>query len=203
MAKIEVEEADYQQAAQSVVLKKRMDAILADPKKRSRFLEAWQEVNPDIVIPEVRAKEPVMEEIKAVREELANDRKARADEKAKDEEEKRLSAFTQTWEKQKHTVRQTYPDLNEKGMEEIEKLAKEEGIPNLEAAAALFRQRHPPAEVGAPNGGIGGWGFFEQPQDNMKENMEKLMASGGENEQVLNSMIRETLADVRGQRHAA
>ena len=199
MPKIEVDEADYQQSTQ---LRQRFEKALRDPKNRAKLLEAWQEANPDIVIPEVAAKKPVMDEVQAVTKKFDDFIKDQADKEAKREEDARINAFKSSWESQKKAIRDEY-QLNDAGVSEVEKLAQERGIPDLEAAAALFRKLNPPAEVGAPAGGVGGWGFFEEPQDNMKENMEKLMKSSGDNDQVLNSMIRETLADVRGQRRAA
>lgn len=199
MPKIEVDEADYQQSTQ---LRQRFEKALRDPKNRAKLLEAWQEANPDIVIPEVAAKKPVMDEVQAVTKKFDDFIKEQADKEAKREEDARINAFKSSWESQKKAIRDEY-QLNDAGVSEVEKLAQERGIPDLEAAAALFRKLNPPAEVGAPAGGVGGWGFFEEPQDNMKENMEKLMKSSGDNDQVLNSMIRETLADVRGQRRAA
>lgn len=199
MPKIEVDEADYQQSTQ---LRQRFEKALRDPKNRAKLLEAWQEANPDIVIPEVAAKKPVMDEVQAVTKKFDDFIKEQANKEAKREEDARINAFKSSWESQKKAIRDEY-QLNDAGVSEVEKLAQERGIPDLEAAAALFRKLNPPAEVGAPAGGVGGWGFFEEPQDNMKENMEKLMKSSGDNDQVLNSMIRETLADVRGQRRAA
>lgn len=201
MPQVQIEEAELANLRGNSTA---LGQMLANKDARSLLLKAQKIVKPDAVIPEIDARAPVDEALETIRKEMADDRAARAKEKTDEDERRRLDAFKNSWDAQKRVIRDRYPALNDAGIDEIEKLAKERGIPDLEAAGALFMQLHPPAPVGDPNaGGMGGWNFFDAPQDNMKEHMAKLMESKGDNEPELNSMIREAIADVRGQRRAA
>jgi hypothetical protein len=199
MAKVEIEEADFLASRQ---LTQAIQAMMAKPESRKKLLEAQKIVNPNAVTARDYQDE-VLDEVRKERDERLAFQKKLEDDKAAEAVERRTSEFRSTWERQKQTVRERYPDLNDKGVEDIEKLAQDRGIPDLEAAAALYRQLNPPPAIEHPSG-PSGFNLFDIPQqDDMKDHMKKLMDSGGENESELNAMIRETLADVRGQRRAA
>lgn len=201
MPQVQVEESELLQLRGNSTA---LGQMLANKDARSLVLKAQKIVKPDAVIPELDARAPIDEALGEFRKEFGDFRKSIEERETKQEEARRLNEFKASWESQKRTIRDRYPTLNDAGIEEVEKLAKDRGIPDLEAAGALFMQLHPPAPLGDPNaGGMGGWNFFDAPQDNMKDHMKVLMESRGDNEPELNSMIRETLADVRGQRRAA
>lgn len=199
MPKVEIEEADLlanQQLARTI------QAMMANPDARKRLLEAQKIVNPQAVTPKDYQDE-VREEVTKLRADIEADKKARDEAATKAESERKTQEFLAQWERAKANLREKYPDLNDKGIEEIENLAKTRGIPDLEAAGALFRELHPPATPAQPSG-PSGFNLFDTPaQDDLKDDMKKLMESGGDNEQTLNKMIRDTLDQVRGNRRAA
>jgi len=199
MPKVEIEEADLLANQQ---LAKAIQSMMANPDARKKLLEAQKIINPTAVTPKDYQDEVMAEVAKEREARLALEKKIEDDKKA-EETDRKTKEFLASWESAKSRLRDKYPDLNDKGIEEIENLAKTRGIPDLEAAGALFRELHPPATPEHPSG-PSGFNLFDAPQqDNIRDDMKKLMESGGENQQVLDKMIRETLADVRGQRKAA
>ena len=199
MPKIEVEEAEWNARGQ---LTNVISNMLKHPTGRAKLLQAQKEVYPDTPIPEIDAAKPVLDEVGKVRKDFEDYKKSREELDAKREQDARLTAFANEWEGAKQRVRDRYPDFNDKAIEEIDKFAQEKGIPDFEAAAARYREMHPPATIAEPSGS-GGWGFFEEHQDSMKDNMEKLMQSHGDNEAVTGKMVNDALAEIRGGRRAA
>lgn len=197
MPKIEVEEAEWNARGQ---LTQVVSGLLKNPKSRPLMLQAQKEAYPESVIPEIDAAKPVMTEIEKVRTEFADYRKAQEEKETKALNESKLNAFAAEWAAQKGRVRDRYPDFNDKALEEIEKFATEKGIPDFEAAAARYRELNPPAQIQTPH--TGGWGFFEENTDTLKDDMDKLMQSHGDNDAVTNHMVNEALADIRGRRAA-
>jgi cytochrome P450 len=198
MARVEIEEADLKA---NQTLANTIQAMLRHPEARKRVLEAQKIIQPNAVIPEIDAAKPVTDAIEAMRKEMAEERAARQKEKEEELTARRVNDFKSSWERAKDTVRGLYTDLNEDGISAIEKMAEERGIADFEAAAALWRRDHPPATPQAPGGS--GWAFFEDPQDNVKEFMEKQMASKGEDESGLARQVNSVLADIRGTKRAA
>lgn len=196
MARIEIEEADLL-ANQGVV--NTVKAMLGNPEARKLVLKAQKIVKPDAVIPEIDAAVPFQTELEKMREESRALTKRLDDEKAEREARGKIDEFTTAWENQKSGLRRE--GYLTETIDEIEKLAKERGIPDLEAAAALHTKLHPPAEPASPSG-FGSFNFFE-PSEKEGEDMKKLLETRGESEGVLNTMIQKGLADVRGTRRTA
>lgn len=197
MPKVEVEEAEWNARGQ---LTQVVSALLKNPKARPLMLRAQKEAFPESVIPEIDAAQPVMTEIEKVRKDFEDYRKANEEKEAAAQNESKIKAFADEWAKQKDAVRSRYPDFNEKAIEDIEKMATEKGIPNFEAAADHYRALNPPAAIQSPH--TGGWGFFDENTDTLKDSMDKLMQSHGDNDAVTNKMVNEALADIRGRRAA-
>lgn len=197
--KIEVDEAQFLASQQLVST---VQGLLNNPEARRKVFEAQKIVYPNVPTPK-DFQDDVLARVEEERTARLALEKQIADDKAKAESEKRLEQFQAGWERQKAIVAQRYPDLNEAGLAEIQKLAEERGIADFEAAGALFRQLHPPAEPAAPNGL--GWNLWDTPQqDGMKEYMDLLMKSpDGINDNATNAIIRDTLLEVRGQKRAA
>jgi hypothetical protein len=199
MPKVEIEEADFLANQQ---LAKTIQSMMGNPEARKKLLEAQKIVNPQVVTPKDYQDEVLSEIAKEREARLALEKKIE-DEKKAAETEAKTREFLSSWESAKARLRDKYPDLNDKGIEEIENLAKTRGIPDLEAAGALFRELHPPATPEHPSG-PSGFNLFDTPQqDDLKDDMKKLMESGGENQAVLDKMIRDTLGQIRSQRRAA
>jgi hypothetical protein len=197
MAKVEVEEADFLANQKVLGLVQKM---VADPKARRKVLEAQKIVEPNTVLP-TDYQDEVMAEVKKTNDAVAALNKKYEDEKAAAEAQKRTDAFQKAWGDAK--AQAIKDGVQPEAVAEIEKLATERGIPDFEAATALYLKQHPPAAPAAPNAGngFGGFNFFEPgPDDGAKKDMDALLASKGESEGTLNSMIGRALADSRGTR---
>jgi hypothetical protein len=200
MAAVQIEEAELLNHRGNTAA---LAAMLANKDARKLVLQAQKIVKPDAVIPEIDARAPVDEAVAALTKRLDEEKAEREKEKRERDEKERLDSFKNSWERQKQIVRDRFPDINDQGIEAIDALAKERGIPDFESAADTFRRLNPPASVGDSSSGTGSWGFFESPPDNLKEHMKVLMDTKGQSEATTNKMINEALAEYRGQRRAA
>ena len=82
MALVEIDDgelASYKQVATVV------NGLMANPKTRRTLLQAQKELNPNLVIPELDATAPVLDELKSFRADLAADKAERDAEKAERE----------------------------------------------------------------------------------------------------------------------
>lgn len=190
--KIEIDETDflnYQSVANAV------QTILKNPEAADLLVQAKRKAMPDAPLGDYERQQAP---IAAVSKQVAELQKQLADERAERERQARVNEFSAGWERAKGKLRQSgYTDA---GIDEIEKLAQERGIANLEDAAAVFDKLHPPQEPASPTG-FGTWNFFEpgedgKPQDNY---IKALFDSRGEDE---NAVLREShkvLQELRGQ----
>lgn len=188
---IEVDETEFVALQQVAGLMKTM----LDNKDASHLIKkATKIVAPNASIPEIDVAEPIMGEVKKLREELEAEKKARAEEKAQDEADRKARKFASRWESDKQALRDE--GWMDDAIAGVEKFAEEQGIPDLEAAALKYAKRHPvPAPV--QPGGITNFNLFE-PVPESDDTMKKLMESGGNDPAALNSLINKALADVRG-----
>lgn len=192
MAVREVEESEFLSA--KAVLQS-VNEMLANPEARERLLQARKIANPNAIIPELDTKSAISAELSEFKRMREEEKAERAREKQEAEENKRISEFTNGWEKQKNKLRDN--GWREEGIEAVEAFAQENGIGNLQIAADAWEKRNPPAEPVQPNG-FGSWGFFDQPaQDDTF--VKTMLESQGENEGALDAEIRATLKDFRNQ----
>jgi hypothetical protein len=192
MPKIEVDEAEY--VAQQQVTKLFADT-LGNKEARELLLKAKKIVRPNEAIPEIDAAKPLQDELGKIREEMKADREARAAEKAEREASEKANKFQSEWDKQKTSLADE--GWSNEGIANIETLAKERGIPDMEAAAALYRKLHPDPEVVHPSG-IGRFDMFEVPKEGENDFMKKLLESQGQNDSIVDAEARKAIADVRG-----
>lgn len=188
---IEVDETEFVALQQVAGLMKTM----LDNKDASHLIKkATKIVAPNASIPEIDVAEPIMVEVKKLREELEAEKKARAEEKAQAEADTKLNAFKGKWERDKQQARdEGYMD---DALTAIEKLAEERGIGDFEAAQALYARANPAPTVVSPSGRAN-FNLFEPPAES-DDSMKKLMDGRGDDSGALNSMINKALADVRG-----
>ena len=147
MAAVEIDETELAGARQ---LAGTVNAIMGNPKSRRMMQEAYKIANPNAVIPEIDAAKPIMDEVSAVREELAALRKGMTDDKDAREAASARARMETTWESGRRKLRaQKYTD---EGLASVEKLMEDRGIADHEAAAALWERHNPPP---APTTGDG------------------------------------------------
>lgn len=196
---IEVDETQFLGMTQTA---KTVAAMLGNPEARKLVFQAQKIVDPTVAIPEIDAAAPVMSEIEKLRQEMAEERKSRAEEKAQAEAAAKLDRFRAEWESKKRALRKQNGYTDE-GIAAIEKLAEERGIADIEAAAALFDRLNPPTQPIA-HPGVGQWSFFEEPkEDTSGKYLHDLLATRGGNDTVLAREVGAALADVRGARRVA
>lgn len=178
--------------------------MLNHPEAREMVLRAQKKVNPNVAIPEIDAADqvaaPLKEKLTKTDEALAEIQKQLAEDRASRESERKLADFKAAWDAQKSRLRNNgYLDG---AIENIEKIAHEKGIADLEIAAAVYDKQQPPASPVQPTG-FGSWNFFEEQEGpNQDEFLKSLMNTRGEAEGTLHKQINSVLREARGQRAA-
>ena len=197
MPKIEIDEADW--AAQQSVTKLFAD-MLNNPDARKQVLSAKKAVRPNEPIPEIDAARPGIEAVEALSKEFRDFRTALETEKQTREATAKAQEFQTAWDRSKQSLKND--GWLDDGIASIEKLAQDRGIPDLEAAAALYSKLHPQPEPVQPSG-YGRFNLFDMPTDQAenKDNfVKKLLETRGDADNVLDPEIRAAINDVRGAR---
>jgi hypothetical protein len=208
--KIEVDESEFLASKATI---EAVNGMLSNRVAREMLLRARKIANPNAVIPEIDAAEPVnatLAEIKAAQE---ADRRAAAEEraalKAEREAEKAEREAEKEAERQSRFLADAQADFvrqkaalraegwRDEGIAEIVAHAEKNGIADLEIAAAHWEKLHPPAEPVQPNS-TGSWGFMDNIPDDDKF-VKAMIASKGEDEGALNAEINASLRDFRAQ----
>lgn len=160
-------------------------------KGREQLLRALKTANPDLSVPEIDAKEPVMEALGQVTSSMAEMRKMIEDDKASRENEKRMEKFQSQWsEGRQKAAKQGYAGDS---LEALEKFMEEKGVAEHEIAIPAFEKMHPPA---APvNNTSGKFDFFaRKAEDN--DVLQKKLWSGDPS--YLEDAVGQTLREIRG-----
>lgn len=196
MPKVEIDEAEFQRDQN---LRKTVDAIMANPKARRKFLEGYKTVKPDAQLPELEETE-TEKQLRELRESLSAEKKAREEAEAKAAQDRKLSDLASTRASQEASLRAD--KWTEEGITKVKEFAEKQGILDLTVAAAAFEKLHPPADLIVPKSTSGGWDFMQPLPDGDKDSkfVEALVKSRGENEPLLAQRTQEALAEVRGQR---
>ncbi len=190
MALIEVEASEW--AAHRQVTET-MQKLLNNPATRRKVLEAQKTLNPDLVIPELDAHEPLRTEISQITKRFDTLAQQLADERAEREKQQRMEKLQQTWDRGRNRLRAN--GYTDEGLTEVEKFMEEKGIADHEVAAAAFERLHPPAEP-VKSVGANRFDLFE-PDNRGGEEMQKLFANP-DDPMALDSLINTTLRQVRG-----
>ena len=156
---------------------------LANPKTRRKLLETQKELNPEVAIPELDESDPIREELKSLRQEMAKERDER-------NERDRLNGLMSKWNAGKAFARkQGYSD---EGIEKLEAFMQEHAIAEHEAALPYYEKLNPPP---APAVGSGTrWDFFGPQTD---ESLDMKLLYEGKDEEFLQKTISDTLNRVR------
>jgi hypothetical protein len=156
MPMVEVDEAEltrYRQVAGFV------QTALNNPKTRRKILEADKTLNPEKAIPELDAADPLHDELKALREEMAAERTARAQKEAEEADKRTKAEWDHQWSRGQQKLRDLR--VSDEAITEIEKLMTDRNIVDHEAGLALFEKLHPtPPPV---MNGSSRFGWFEGP----------------------------------------
>ena len=170
-----------------------MQQMLNNPKTRRQILEAQKTLNPNMVIPELDAAEPLREEFAKLNSRLDEFATSQAADKAEREKEKRMSELQSRWDRGRAGLRSS--GYTDEGLTEVEKFMEEKGIADHEIGAAAFEKLHPAHEPIKATGG-NRFDIFE-PADRTSEHM-KALCENPDNEMALNAAINDTLRVARG-----
>lgn len=190
---VEISEADLMESQKA---RDTLAALMKNPTSRRKVLEAYKVVRPDEAIPELDNQQPLLDEVKAARDDLDSRMKKFEDAREKDADERRQSELNTRWAQGQKMLR-TEHRYTDEGIKAVEDMMEKKGIVDHEDGRLLFEAIHPPQQPVTPNGAGGAWNFLELPQDN-SEDLKKLIESKGESTPLLDKMIRESLTDVRG-----
>lgn len=190
MALVEIDESELNSHRQ---VTQAMQNLLNNPKTRRKILEAQKELNPNMVIPELDAAEPLRAEYKSLSDQIASMAKIIEDDKAAREQEKTLSKLQKQWDSGRGKLRAA--GYTDEGLAEVEKFMEEKGVADHEVAAAAYERLHPPVEPVRP---VGGNRFDMLDARESSSDSMKALLENPDNEHALGSVINETLRSVRG-----
>lgn len=143
---IEQDEFDKLQAELNATRasKQVLDKIGSKPETRQKFWKLLKEVAPETPIPEIDAAQPVLNEIESLRKELADMKKAKADEEAESLKKARETEAQGRITSGRAALRKA--GWTDEGIAKVEKKMEDRGLADYEAAAALVEKEEPPEE---------------------------------------------------------
>lgn len=156
-------EIDENQLAGLRGLQSFVQKAMGHPEHRRTLLKVQKELYPEIAVPEIDAANPVLDEIKKMREDFEADKKAREEADAKRAEEGAKGEWERKWLQGRASLKEK--NYNDEGIEAIEKLMLDRNIPDHEAGLALFEKQNPPPPPSLSGGGRFGW-FDENNEKN-------------------------------------
>ena len=194
MALVEIDETELGQLRG---VRDTVAGMLKNPKSRTQLLQAQKLANPNAVIPEIDAPAPFIEALSKTNETLAAVQKQLAEDKEARENEKRLGALDAKWNEGRAKLRAR--GYTAEAIEKIEKeIMEPKGVADHEIAADHFDKLHPQAE---PIAGGNRMIFSDVFSADAKKDGNPLKhLFEGNDEAFLQSVIPETLREVRGQR---
>src|SRR5215469_10433531 len=146
MALVEVEDSELQTLRTARAL---VEKFHGDPRTREQYLKLIKILNPQAIVPEIDAKNEVLDEIKKRDEVIADLKKAiDADKAERDETARKAKVEGSIADGRKWCRDQGY---TQDGITGIEKIMEERGIADYEAAAALFERINPRDEPIVPS----------------------------------------------------
>ena len=190
MALVEIDEGELASYKQVNSI---MHQLVSSPKTRQKLLQLRKEADPNLVIPEIDAAAPVMEEVKTLANQVSEAVKLFTEDKQARMEQERLSTVREQWNKGRSKLLQG--GYTEEGLQAVEKFMEERGVADHEIAAAAFEKLHPPQEP-IRSVGANRFDFFE-PTSQADEHMKALLENP-ENNRALDALVNDTLRIVRG-----
>jgi hypothetical protein len=170
-----------------------LNRLLNNPKTRRMVLQAKKTLDPDALIPELDAAEPLRAEQDAISQKLDALQKRLEEAEEKRVERERLQELSSVWEKGRSKLRTN--GYTDEGLQEVEKFMEEKGIADHEVAAAAFERLHPPVE---PVRSTGGNRFDLFNADDRTSDHMKALLNNPDDPIALDSIINDTLRQVRG-----
>lgn len=177
-----------------------LDKLGANPKTRASLLRLMKENDPALAIPEIDAAQPVLDEIKALREEREAEKKAtrEAEEKrAKEDQDRETARAIETG--RALLQRKGY---QKEGIEKVEELMKSRNLPDYEAAMALFERDQPKDRPAIPSNLNRSWELFGPAEEDKDATAAVTLPKGRAQENALQRAtmkeVAKALQDIRG-----
>ena len=189
---IEVDEVEY---AQSRQLRDTIAKLMADPKRAAKIEELRKEVEPNAPTPHLDQMKLTTEPVEKVREEMSALRKELAEEKAKSEQDAKLSALQRKIDA--GNAQLLSEGWTTDGLKTLTEFREKEGILDPIAAAAYYEKLNG-AQVAPmqPSSGFGAWNFGEVPKGE-NDFVKKLMDSHGQNDLVVENEAMKVIKEFR------
>lgn len=168
-----------------------LEKLGMNPKTRMGMQRLIKEIEPDRVIPELDAAQPVLDELKALREQIAAKEKADTDKevaRAKESEERETA---QRLESGRALLRSK--GYQKEGIEKIEKLMVDRSLPDFDAAMALFERDQPKDNPAIPSSLNRSWDFL-MPGEEDKDTIAAVSLPKGRGQE--NALHRATMKEV-------
>lgn len=192
MAKtVEIDEETYNRLKGVATL---AEQIHANPEGRKLLEQAHKTINPNAKTPTLDSEARVAAPISDVQKQIADLTKLVADKFSNDENEKKLSQLDRQQQEGIQRLRQA--GYTDQGIEAVQKVMSEKGILDVEIAAAYHEKINPPMPV-TPTGSnsVNLLEAFNAPETDTA--LKKLLESRGESESALNTLVQESLSEIR------
>ena len=174
-----------------------VSAMIKSPTAKRKLLEALKDVHPDDpAVKELEKPDPTEDRFTRLEQELAAERKARADAEAERDKNTKLDSIKREQDAGFAELRRG--KWTDDGIAKVKAVMEEKGILDVAIAAKWIESQMPPAEPVTP-GGYGAWNFSDAMAGESDVDLKKLIESKGENEGLLRKMAGEAIAEVRGQ----
>ncbi len=198
MAKVEVDEAEYNQM---VALRGVASKIVANPAARRRLEEAHKLADPNAATPLLDAEAAQLAPVKDL-EKTVNDRIAKFEKDRDDEKREQTLATIASNQERAFSRLKTDHRYTDEGVEAVRKLMEAKGIIDVDDAVAIFERSNPPQMPATPSGGITGerWNFAAG--DDSDKDIKALLDNKGDGstaDAATMRMANAALMELRGQ----
>ena len=200
MAKIEVDEAEYNQM---VALRGVASKMVAKPESRKLLEQAQKLVDPNAPTPTLDAEAAQLAPIKEAEKRLADEIAALKKEREDEKREATLATISANQEKafKRLKFQQHYTD---EGIEAIKKLMEAKGLLDVDDAVAIFERANPPPAPVSSSGMTGDrWNFADTSAPDTDKAIADLIANKGDGQiadAIVQRMANDTLSELRGGR---
>lgn len=187
-------EVDEDQLVSDRKLRGYVNALMANPKAKVRVQEAMKIVDPNAPTPELdqanAAAEPVLALQKKFDDFVTETKKEREDRERKE----KLDLLDQKVNTGIAALKRD--GWTQTGIDAVKKIMEDQGILDVEVAAAYYEKKNPPPAPMTP-GGSGAWNFMDMPSEGA-DDLKKMIETRGDSELVINKMANDALNEVRG-----
>lgn len=192
MANVEIDESELAALKNVAGL---VNKGLNNPKSRESILRALKAANPELPVPELDAKDPILEQMKEMRDEQKKFMDSVTERENKRVEEENLTKLKAKWEVGQSKARKMGYD--DESLKVLEKFMEDNGVADHEIAAAAFEKLHPQPKPIANTSGK--FNFFQPTgaDDFITKSLDELKAGKINETQFLDGSVDKVLSEIR------